>query len=402
MERENLRRQNSGPQRSPRLYLGQKRRRRPPKFLLPLAVLAAIAGVVFLIVKLAGGKGQEDGPPQSDASASASSLVDAAFSSEAPQAPTPDAQPTADEPDAPDSAPLDLGEIMVVDGAAYEYYKFSEEAANQYILAVDAAGKALAGSATVYDMVVPTSIDVLLPDSYLTEHQVETSDQRKAIDRYMYPSITAMNPDVKTVPLFDPLRAHAGEYIYFQSDRTWTQLGAYYAYVEFCKAKGLEPAPLENFSSESYEGFLGGFSGSAEDMLYADTVTAYFPGGNRTLTYYDEYGESVNWPVIHSGDEYDSSLLYLIFAAGDHDYKVLENKDLTDGSACLVVQDSFGNYLTPFLTGHYQYVYVVDYRSYEGSVKELTAEVGATDVLILTNIMATASTSAVESLTALF
>ena len=37
----------------------------------------------------------------------------------------------------------------------------------------------------------------------------------------------AMNSSVKTVSIFDTLKSHANEYLYFRTDHHWTQLGAY-------------------------------------------------------------------------------------------------------------------------------------------------------------------------------
>ena len=64
-------------------------------------------------------------------------------------------------------------------------------------------------------MVIPTSMDILLPEDFLAD--VNTSDQKKAIN-YIYGSINAQNPDVKTVPIFDALKLHNNEYIYFRTD----------------------------------------------------------------------------------------------------------------------------------------------------------------------------------------
>ena len=174
--------------------------------------------------------------------------------------------------------------------------------------------------------------------------------------------------------------------------------------MEFCGAKGLEPAALDSFAKEEYQGFLGGLAEEAGEAyaLDPDLVAAYLPGGKTSLRYYDDDGELAEWPVILNGEGYDSSLLYLIFAAGDHAYKELANEDLTDGSACVVVQDSFGNYFIPFLTRHYQKVVVVDYRYYEGSVKELAAREGAADVILLNSLFLTSDSSAVERLAGLF
>ena len=52
-------------------------------------------------------------------------------------------------------------------------------------------------------------------------------------------------------------------------------------------------------------------------------------------------------------------------------------------------------------TQHYQNVYVVDYRSYSGSIPELAREKGASDVIVLSNVIATSSSSAVEGLRSL-
>ena len=65
---------------------------------------------------------------------------------------------------------------------------------------------------------------------------------------------------------------------------------------------------------------------------------------------------------------------------------MITNKDLSDGSACIVVKESFGNAFVPFLVDHYQYVYVIDYRYWKGSLEELVGETGATDVIFINNL----------------
>lgn len=400
-QHEFIHRRSGGPVRRP------SRHKRPPWILWILLALAILVILVVVIVRIV--KNSDD----PDDTASSSVSVAPVLSTPESALSTPDATSTpepivsqAPTQTAPDSAPEDMGSFMIAGNAGYEYYKFDEEATNRYIMAIDSAGAALSGTATLYTMVVPTSMDVLLPESYLIEHSVNSSDQRKAIDSYINPSITAMNSSVKTVSLFTALRQHSNEPIYFRTDRTWTQLGGYYAYTEFCKAKGIQAIPLDQFTKNSYEGFLGGFYRETEsDTLYnsADTVDAYTSSTNTSLTFTDQNGEvSEGWSIISNGEGYDSSLLYLIFAAGDQPYKVLENSDVTDGSSCVVVQDSYGNFFIPFLAQHYQHVYVVDYRYYSGSVSQLAGEVGASDVIILNSVLATSSSSAVESIQSLF
>lgn len=400
-QREYIRRRSGGgPVRRPSRHNG------PPRFLWVLVVLViiAVAAALFWFLK----KGSTDDGSEASSVPDTSSLFSLPSSDDELTSvfETPSPSPAASLPDQlyPDSEPADMGSFMIAGGRGYDYYHFSEETTNNFLLAVNDAANSLSSSVTFYSIIVPTSMDVMLQESYLIENSVDSSDQRKAIDDYIYSSISAMNSAIKTVPTFTPLREHCNESIYFNSDRTWTQLGAYYVYRSFCSVKGIEPAALDSFNKQEYSDFSGGFyRESGSDSLYSDTVEAYFPNGDTSMDFTDSDGaEYEDWSVIADGDGYDSSLLYLIFAAGDQPYKVLENSAITDNSACVVVQDSFGNYFIPFLTQHYQKVYVVDYRYYNYSVPELVGESGATDVILLTNVIATSSSSTVESLQDIF
>ena len=53
-----------------------------------------------------------------------------------------------------------------------------------------------------------------------------------------------MSDAVNKVNVFNSLVSHNDEYIYFRTDHHWSALGAYYAYEEFCRAAGMEAAPL--------------------------------------------------------------------------------------------------------------------------------------------------------------
>lgn len=381
------------------------RHNRPPRILWVLLALVVIAGVVLLIVFL--NRNPEDGEDQTSSQPESSVLDSLPPDSEPATSSVQETPPPASAmPNQliPDSEPADMGSFFLADGRGYEYYQFDEEATNSYILAVNDAAKSLSDSTNFYSIIVPTAMDVLLKESYLVENNVDSSDQRKAIDDYIYPSITAMNSSIKTVPTFTPLRQHCDEYIYFRSDRTWTQLGAYYVYRSFCSTKDMDPVALDNFSKHEYEDFSGGFyRESGSESLYSDTVEAYFPSGNTSMDFTDSEGsEYEGWSVITDGDDYDRSLLYLIFTAGDQPYKVLENSDIEDDSACVVVQDSFGNYFTPFLTQHYHRVYVVDYRYYYDSIPSLVSETGASDVILLNNVIATSGSTVTEGLGNIF
>ncbi len=291
-----------------------------------------------------------------------------------------------------------LGAVLVVGDSGYEYYNFVRSVADQYATLVSRAGARLNGISTVYDMVVPTSMDITLQDS--VRAGISTSDQKSAID-YLYGSMAG----VQTVNIYDALKSHRDEYLYFRTDHHWTALGAYYGYEQFAKAKGVQPVPLSQYSTQEFPNFLGAFySDTGKSPALAqnpDTVTAYIPFNNASMTFTDRSGTETSWPIIADVSGWASSSKYNTFIGGDNPYTHIVNHDLNDGSSCLVIKESFGNALIPFLVAHYQDVHVIDYRYYKESIVDFAKSNQIQDVLFINNISATRSESLVGKMDAL-
>ena len=392
-----------------------RRKSGPPLFpILVLAVVLILAVVIIVLVSRSCSSSEEPAGNNSSAVSAVSgtetsgltSTASGATDPAATPAPTPSAEPTPAPQEEPQVAPETVGGLLVVEDSAYEYYNFVTDLAKEYITAVVNAGSKLAGKATVYDMVIPTSIDIMLPESYIEKNSLNTSDQKKAIDEYILPSITAQDPNIKTVSIFDTLKAHANEYLYFRTDHHWTQLGAYYGYVEFCKARGFEPVALDQFDRADYTGYLGSFytaTNSAALAANPDTVEAYIPRADVNLSFTQTDGQTVeSWPLIADGEQYDTTSKYIAYCAGDQPYEEIVNNDMAEGPSIVVVKESFGNCFLPFLVNHYKNVYVVDYRSYTGTVTDLVNSTGATDVLLLNNISMTRNEGLIDSFSNIF
>lgn len=385
----------------------------PPLFpILLLVLVIAVAVVVIVLVSRSCSSSETQTPDVPNSSAVSGAVTDPAGEASADPnaaatpAPTPSAEPTPAPQEEPQAAPETIGGLLIVEDTAYEYYNFVTDLANDYITAVANAGEKLSGKATVYDMVIPTSIDIMLPESYIEKNSLNTSDQKKAIDEYILPSIAAQNPEVKTISIFDTLKAHANEYLYFRTDHHWTQLGAYYGYEEFCKAKGFDPVPLSDFDRADYTGYLGSFYTSSNSAALAanpDTVEAYIPKANVNLSFTQSDGVQVDsWPLIADGEQYDSTSKYIVYCAGDQPYEEIVNNDMAEGPSIVVVKESFGNCFIPFLVNHYKNIYVVDYRYYNGTVSDLVDSTGATDVLLLNNVSMTRNEGLIDSFSNIF
>jgi hypothetical protein len=278
----------------------------------------------------------------------------------------------------------DYSGIVVLDHAAYELYSYEDSLAESYAEAVNSAAEALDGIADVYNIVIPLSTGIKFPDNRRDE--INSSDEEASLNKIY----SKMQDNVHEVDIYNNLMKHRLEYIYFRTDHHWTALGAYYAYESFCAAKGIEPEAIEDYETVEFDGFVGAFYSDTEDSDLKDdpdTVVAYYPNCEHEMTVTTSedktYSCKVLWDVSNSKGKYST------FIAGDNPYSVIENKELSDGSACIVTKESFGNAFVPFLVDHYQYVYVIDYRYWSGTLSELVKETGASDVIMINNLSMT-------------
>ena len=315
-------------------------------------------------------------------------------------APTnPAAQTTAIDPadeDVDDSLIQKLSSVLIVDDAGYEYYNFSKDTADRYVSAVSRAANSLNGTARVFDIVVPTSMDITLSDQ--VRKRISTGDQKKAID-YIY---AAISPNCITVKTFDTLRAHRHEYIYFRTDHHWTALGAYYAYREYAAAAGIRAAELNEFTERKFENFVGAFyndSGKNKALeRNPDTVYAYEPKSTNDMEFTNKSGKTTKWNIVTDVSKWNRGSLYNTFIGGDNPYSHITNPGVTDGSSCVVVKESFGNAFVPFLLANYSEIHVIDYRYWNGNLTSFVQSKGVKDVIYLNNISATRNASLVKKL----
>ena len=239
-------------------------------------------------------------------------------------------------------------------------------------------------------------MDITLHDSIRKD--INSSDQKKALDYFnsSFKNVTAVSG------IYEAEKAHKNEYTYFRTDHHWTALGAYYAYEEFAKAKGITPVPVSDYSTVSFDGFLGTFYSSSgqSDALgrTPDTVTAYLPNNNVECTLTEESGKTYAWDVVSDVTNYAQNLKYLTFIGGDQALVTIKNLDVHDGSTCLVIKESYGNAFVPFLIPHYENIYVIDPRHYGGTLSEFANGKEIDDIIFLANISTTRNSIYIDAM----
>ena len=229
----------------------------------------------------------------------------------------------------------------------------------------------------VYCMAVPVGGDFYLPNN------INKNNEIKFIDALYASLVNGVIP----IRAYESLKPHYKEYLQFNTDHHWTGRAAYYAYEAFCNTIGISQVPMEKLNRKVIKGFLGTlyyYTLSPELKNNKDSVE-YFKIPYETKTVY--YTKNSTTPV--KGNLYAESARggnsYGVFLGGDFPLiKIVSS--IKNNKKILVLKDSYGNAFVPYLASHYEEIYVIDYRYYEGGVKNLVKNNNITDILFAHNV----------------
>ena len=277
---------------------------------------------------------------------------------------------------------VNFGTVLQIEDACYEFFFFYQAGADRYAQVTSRAAEVAGDRAQVYSVLAPTAIGIMFDQEYLDK--IGTASESEAM-RYMYGAMK----NVRGVDTFDALRYHNGEYLYFRTDHHWTAMAAYYAYREFCRTAGYEPADLDDFEEKVFDGYMGSLWSYANrsHALTPDTVHAFVPPGDITTTVTTIKGTTCGIDLIGDMSNSSAGAKYLCFIAGDNPFTHIQNRSLANGMCAIVIKDSFANCFVPYLTQNYSDIYVIDYRSYrEMTLDGLIDTYGADDIIFVNAI----------------
>ena len=276
-----------------------------------------------------------------------------------------------------------IGAAIYFGDAAYEVYNSNKEASKTFNTTMSKAADKYAGRYRLFSLLCPNSGGIML--SYDIYDQLYRVRQGTAIEGFY----TDCSENLIPVNVYDTLRAHNGEYLYYRTDHHWTALGAYYAYTEFCKAAGFEPVPLSEYTEVEMDPFLGSYyqhEPNKEMKNNPDSVIAYRPSGNIQLTNYAVDGTSKQADLIRDMHGKGEEKQYLCFLGGDYYMSEITNNDIEDDSAIIVIKDSYGNPFCVYLSQHYHTVLALDWH-YDLWLRNLFSKYNVQDILVLTELV---------------
>ena len=81
---------------------------------------------------------------------------------------------------------------------------------------------------------------------------------------------------------------------------------------------------------------------------------------------------------------------------------VIDNEENTSGRKIALIKESYGNAFAPYLAYNYDEVHVIDFRYYEGNLKQYCQDNNITEVLFLNGIMSANTPLQLDSMDSLF
>ena len=225
-------------------------------------------------------------------------------------------------------------------------------------------------------MVVPNAVDILrdkLPP-FASPYDEEDYLQK----------IRSALPSGVWVDTASALRQHKEEEIYYRTDHHWKTLGAFYAFREWAKERGIAEVQADDYSvstvTDSFEGTVASKVGIG---VKADSIQIYEP--KDPVSYLLTYNRTDDIrSTVYQKTPLDTKDKYAVFYGGN--YGLIEaSSDAKTGRRLLVIKDSYAHCFVPFTYSYFDQVDMVDLRYYNQSLAQLMEEKEYTDILFLYN-----------------
>lgn len=270
-------------------------------------------------------------------------------------------------------------DYYVIGGQGYAHFmSFSDKREAAYAAALNHFAELLPEDVQLYSLLAPTSAAYGLPDDYTCYFP----NQSKLIARVQ----SQLAERFKHINIYDTLAEHSDEYLYFRTDHHWTAQAGYLAYLQAAAVIGLEPVDLQDYplvdSGVDYLGSIYITTESPSLTAQPDRIFYYQLPDNITYTYWNNNGQPSTSQGIYKEWWLKQPNKYAFFMGGDLPYIKLQTQAQT-GRSLAVIKDSYANTIIPFLTAHYDEIYVIDPRHSSFNALDIIRDNAVDDVLFV-------------------
>lgn len=233
--------------------------------------------------------------------------------------------------------------------------------------------------AEVTFMLVPTAVTIYedkLTSFAPKNNQLDTLDE-------IYNGVSANNIDV-----MDALKSEKDNYqLFYRLDHHWTTYGAYVGYEEFALNQGFKPIDIDGFQIETVtEDFKGTIYSKVHNYsLKGDKIDLFLRENQNLSVHYLDV--DVKTDTLYNVEYLEQKDKYSMFLDNIHSIIEITNESIDSIDELIVIKDSYGNSMIPFLVNHYKKIYVIDPRYYREAISEIANNnSNIKDILILYNL----------------
>ncbi len=274
------------------------------------------------------------------------------------------------------------GYTYLYDDSGYEQFNYSTQTLERYVNSLNHLSSLIPAETKIYSITVPVSTTFMsIPREIYTEDNFYNKSQSAFVS-----TVESKLNNITNISVIPKLESeyNNGEYLFFRTDKNWTQLGAYYAYTVYCESAGLSAYSLSNFPKIEAGEYLGRFylaTQSEKMKKNPDFLLGYstLPSVKTSLTVYDD--GIVYSDYVLCANEVDIDNAYDVFlgiSAGRY-----EINTTSEGGNLLIIGDSSAYPIIPFLTSHYSKIDMIDPQYFDTSLEEFLDNRAYSDVLVM-------------------
>ncbi|MBQ5991942.1 MAG: hypothetical protein IJL62_05270 [Clostridia bacterium] len=292
-----------------------------------------------------------------------------------PETPAPVETPVPGTNAAPAPTPVDLAvkntsttrkfSLRKADGTLTTRFNFGKDAIEDTIRSLNAYREAVPENGSVVFTYIPYSQDanewLLYPEKFSGWYSdVEPTIQANVDDGvYVFSTVNELEPHMQN-----------GELCFFKTDHHWTGLGAFYMQRLMMRSFGVPSVSYDDFTYTVHEDFTGSISSKVHALSgYRDLKDRLEVPGTLAPTRAFVY-RNVDQLVKEVRFMEPERVVYAAFLGGTHDPFYVAETGFHTGHSAIVICDSFGLAIVPYIAPYYDRVCLVDFRDTHNFIKQ--------------------------------
>ena len=276
------------------------------------------------------------------------------------------------------------GSMLIIDGCVYPMGAGSPKMSKFFAAMVSEYARNFP-ELRVYSAVAPLS-SAFIPVAKYKHYNTQNKNTLLAIKNNL--SDGAIFSDV-----FEEMNNHSADKLYFGTDHHWRPIGAYYAYVAFCKSANISPVPLEKMTKKVKYNFLGTMYQYTKDpsvKAHPDTMEYWEPNVPTEAVNFGAYKTTGGSKAKVFYNTSNGGNTYSTFLGGDHPVMRIQTA-VKNGRKAVVIKNSMGNAFTVYLISHYEEIWVVDLRYSKQNLTRIIKENKINDLIFAVGMYAAMS-----------